>query len=76
VTWTSGLVVYAVIWWTVLFAVLPWGVRRAENPEPGHDPGAPHIPNLGKKFIWTTIVAGVVWGGFYVVNHYNLVTFR
>ena len=27
-SWATGLMVYLVIWWTVLFAVLPLGVRR------------------------------------------------
>ncbi|QCI78785.1 DUF1467 family protein [Hankyongella ginsenosidimutans] len=25
----SGLAIYLIIWWTVLFTVLPWGVRTA-----------------------------------------------
>ena len=31
-SWATGVMVYLVIWWTILFAVLPLGVRRAENP--------------------------------------------
>ena len=31
----TGLMVYAIIWWTVIFAVLPWGVRPAETPGEG-----------------------------------------
>src|SRR3712207_9202750 len=29
--WATGLAVYFTIWWTVLFAVLPFGVRRDEG---------------------------------------------
>ena len=36
----SAVVVFIVIWWLVLFMVLPFGVRRTESPEMGHDPGA------------------------------------
>ena len=54
--WLTGFVVYFLIWWTILFAVLPWGVRREENPEPGHDPGAPARPMLWKKVGATTVV--------------------
>lgn len=75
-SWFTGVVVYAVIWWTILFAVLPWGVRRTENPEAGHDPGAPAKPNIGWKFLWTSVVAAIIWTAFYLVNHYNLVSFR
>src|SRR5262249_10617434 len=48
------------MWWIVLFAVLPWGVRsQSESGEgaPGTDPGAPSLPGLGKKLIWTTLVS-------------------
>ena len=31
-SWATGVMVYLVIWWTILFAVLPLGVRRVENP--------------------------------------------
>lgn len=60
-TWFTGFVVYFLIWWTILFAVLPWGVRREENPEPGHDPGAPARPYLWIKVGVTTVVAGLLW---------------
>ena len=36
-TVVSGIVLYVIVWWVVVFAVLPWGVRTAA---PG-DPGAP-----------------------------------
>jgi len=75
-SWITGVVVYAVIWWIVLFAVLPWGVNRTENPEAGHDHGAPSKANIGRKFLWTTLIAGVIWGGYYLANRYNLLTFR
>ncbi len=65
---TSALAIYFVIWWIVLFAVLPWGVRsQAENGEivPGSEPGAPTIPHLGRKMLWNTVVSALVFGLFY-----------
>jgi GTP-binding protein Era len=44
-----GCAIFFLIWWVVLFAVLPWGVRsQHEGGEvvPGTDPGAPAIPKL------------------------------
>ena len=38
-SWATGLMVYLVIWWTILFAVLPLGVRRLENPGRGRGAG-------------------------------------
>lgn len=69
-TITTGLAIYFVIWWLVLFAVLPWGVRSQEEHgevSVGTDPGAPAIPHLGKKLLWTTAVAAMVFAAVYVI---------
>ncbi|KLK94881.1 hypothetical protein AA309_01390 [Microvirga vignae] len=60
---TGGLAIYFVIWWILLFAVLPFGVRsQVESGEvtTGTEPGAPSAPGLQEKAIWTTLVASVV----------------
>jgi predicted secreted protein len=77
VSWTTAAAIYFIIWWTVLFAVLPWGVRsQAESGEvvPGSDPGAPAIPYLKAKLAWTTIVATAVFAMFATAYSYRLVT--
>ncbi|MDP7667898.1 MAG: DUF1467 family protein, partial [Rhodospirillales bacterium] len=28
--WKTGLAVYAIVWWVVLLAVLPWGNRQID----------------------------------------------
>jgi predicted secreted protein len=74
---STALAIFFLIWWVVLFAVLPWGVRsQHEGGEvvPGTDPGAPAIPSIGRKLIWTTLVAAVIFAGFYVVYVNRLVT--
>jgi predicted secreted protein len=61
---TGAIALYFVVWWTSLFAVLPFGVRsQAEEGEvaPGTDPGAPGTPALTEKAIWTTFLAGAVF---------------
>lgn len=57
----SGFVLFVIIWWTVLFAVLPFGVRTADAPEPGHATSAPVKPMIGKKMLWTTVITVVLW---------------
>ena len=60
---TLSIAVYFVIWWILLFAVLPFGIRsQAETGEvvQGSEPGAPALPALREKAIWTTLVASVV----------------
>ncbi len=56
--------IYFLIWWLVLFAVLPWGVRNQEEAgdvSPGTDPGAPAIHTLWRKLLWTTIISTLVF---------------
>jgi len=60
---SGGLALYFVIWWILLFAVLPFGVRsQVESGEvvQGSEPGAPVLPALREKAIWTTFVASIV----------------
>jgi predicted secreted protein len=67
-SWTTMLAIYFVAWWIVLFAVLPFGVRsQAEDGTvtPGTDPGAPVVPWLIHKVIWTTIVTAVLCALFF-----------
>lgn len=57
---SGGVALYFVIWWTLLFAVLPFGVRsQAEAGDVAHgtEPGAPAAPALREKAIWTTFVS-------------------
>jgi predicted secreted protein len=62
--------IYFVVWWTVLFAVLPFGVRgQHEDGEvtDGTDPGAPIKAHLWQKALATTLISAVLtvlifWG--------------
>jgi predicted secreted protein len=60
----TAIAIYFVVWWIVLFAVLPWGVRSQEESgqvSKGTDPGAPAMLRLAPKLLWTTAVAAVVF---------------
>ena len=72
---STAIAIYFLIWWVVLFAVLPWGVRaQGEEGAPGTDPGAPVVANLKKKLVWTTVVASVIFVACWFVYTRRLVT--
>ncbi len=72
----SMIAIYFVIWWTVLFAVLPFGVRNAseagENVEAGNDAGAPMALHWGKKILATSVIALVLFGLVYAQVVYRV----
>ena len=75
---TSAIAIYFIIWWTVLFAVLPIGVRNAHEAqsevETGHEPGAPVNPQLGRKALITTLIATLVFAFVYGMLNQSWVT--
>lgn len=74
---TLSLALYFVIWWTILFAVLPLKVRsQYESGEvvPGSEGAAPEKPMLAWKAMITTILAGVIFAVVYLVITYRLLS--
>jgi len=75
-SFSTSVAIFFIIWWVVLFTVLPWGIRsQAETGEvvPGSDPGAPALPKLKSKLVWTTLVAAIVFAAFQVIYRYRLI---
>jgi len=74
--WATGIAVYATIWWVVIFAVLPWGVRTPDNVEAGHASSAPVEPRLARKALITTVISAVIWICIDLVVRSDLISFR
>jgi len=65
----TGIIVFLLIWWVSLFAVLPFGhVRDAD--------GTPVQSNIKNKFLWTTIVAALIWGMVFLLIEAEIFSFR
>jgi predicted secreted protein len=65
---TAGIAIYFVLWWVVLFAVLPWGVKSQHEGgamEAGTDPGAPQRALLLPKVIVTTVISMAIFAAGY-----------
>lgn len=75
------LVSYIVIWWIVLFMVLPWKVQSQAEIDSsqavlGTDPGAPIKANMWKKILVTSVISSVLWGFFFWLFYSNIISFR
>jgi len=61
---TSGIVLFAVIWFMTFMIVLPIRVQTqgdAGAVVPGTHAGAPEQHHLKKKALWTTLASAVIW---------------
>ena len=74
--WLTGIVVYILVWWVSLFAVLPLWVTPSEPGELGHAAGTPRRPLMARKLALTSVVAAVIWLGIYVVVSEPWFSFR
>jgi predicted secreted protein len=67
-TWVSVAALYFILWWIVLFATLPFGLKTQDDDEDvtlGTVSSAPKGPHMLRAFIRTTIVSALILGGFY-----------
>ena len=75
--WFTAFVLFVIIWWTVLFAVLPFGTRPVESPD-GQTGwrGAPERPLIARKMLATTAISAVLWVGAMLVIRSDWISFR
>ena len=66
----------AIIWWLVLFTVLPWGIQRNEAPATGEDRGAPVRHRVLLKALVTTGITIVIWGAMFAAIEMDVFSFR
>lgn len=76
--WLSGIVVYVVLWWLVLFMVLPWGVQSLPDDDVarGHAAGAPRQPRLAMKMAVTSLIAAALWIVAFLIISSGWISFR
>jgi predicted secreted protein len=70
-----GLAIFFVVWWIVLFAVLPFGVRtqaEAGDVVPGTPPSAPAQMRMARLLLVNTLVAIVVFCIIWLIIEYDL----
>lgn len=70
-TWISIIAMSFVVWWLVLFAVLPFGLRTQDEDNdvtPGTVSSAPRGPHMRRAMLWTTLITAVLISALYGVT--------
>jgi len=71
--WISVSAVFFIVWWVVLFAALPFGVRTQDEDGEvtlGTTASAPRGPHMLRAFLRTTVVTVILLAIYYVVTVY------
>ena len=71
-----AIAIYVIIWWTLLFAILPIGVRtQGEDGEvvPGTPESAPTRPRLLRVVLLTTIVSALVFAAVWAAVRWGVI---
>jgi predicted secreted protein len=76
--WATGAFVYLIVWWLVLFMVLPWGVRSigTEDVSKGHAASAPEKPHIFAKMVATSMIAAILWLIIFAIIESDAISFR
>ena len=65
------------IWWTVLFMVLPWGNQSKDTQDiDGEIISAPQKPQIKKKFLITSVLSLVLLVIIASLIEFNVIDFR
>lgn len=70
----SAVAIYFLVWWTTLFAVLPFGVRtqgEAGKVVPGAPASAPVSTSIPRIVLRNTVVASIVFAFIYWLLVYS-----
>ncbi len=71
--WLSAFAIFFIVWWTVLFIVLPIGLRtqlEAGDVEVGTEASAPARFKGGRVVLMTTLISLLLCGTWYFTTSY------
>jgi len=76
---TGSVVVFIILWWLVLFIILPRNINsqyEKGNIIEGTDPGAPTNPNIVKKLVITTFITSLLFAIIFFLTYFNILNIR
>lgn len=65
--------IYLLIWWVLLFTVLPLGVEKHAEEGRGHDAGAPVKADLKKKLIINSVLSAVLLAVIWLLVKFGVI---
>lgn len=71
----TSIIVYLLVFWTVLFTVLPWGNKAKDVAEVGMAGSAPANPRIKQKFLITFIISTIIWLIISALIYFEVVDF-
>jgi len=75
--WFTAFVVFVMVWWTVLFAVLPLGTKPVADADPVTGwRGAPAQARMPRKLALTTVISVVLWAIAMLLIRSDYLSFR
>jgi len=75
--WFTAFVVFIMIWWTVLFAVLPIGTKPVADADSASGwRGAPDQARMPRKLLMTTVISLALWGIAMLLIRSDWLSFR
>ena len=74
---TGLAIIYIIIWWIIVFAILPIDVNRVKTIKvEGEDPGSPENPKMLKKFIYCTGITTILFIIIYILMKFEYLNLR
>lgn len=71
----GSVIVFLLVFWTTLFAVLPWGNQARDTPEKGMAGSAPANPRIKQKFFITLAISTVIWLIIMTLIYFEVIDF-
>ena len=72
--WVLAFAIFVVLWWVVLFAVLPMGLKTQDDEQDvtlGTVASAPgKTSHVVKAMVWATVVSVALFAAFYATSTY------
>jgi len=72
----TSVIVFLLVFWTVLFMVLPWGNKARDISETGMANSAPSNPRIKQKFLITLGISIVIWGIVFTLVSLQVIDFH